>query len=100
MFGSRYFAGIGPKIHIRLLPSGNVITEFKNEFRSAGINQTIHRLYLEVECNINIITPYDSIGEKITNQVLMCESVIVGEIPGTFYEFNNADEKQALEIVE
>lgn len=65
-----------------------------------GINQTLHRLYLEVTCNVNIITPYDSVGASITNQVLMCESVIVGRIPGTFYEFNNSDDKQALEIVE
>ena len=77
-----------------------MVTEFKSEFKSTGINQTIHRLYLEVECNVNIITPYDKIGASIVNQVLMCESVIVGRIPGTYYEFNNSDGMQALEIVE
>ena len=49
---------------------------------------------------MNIITPYDSIETSITNQVLMCESIVVGEIPGTYYEFNNADEKMGIEIVE
>ncbi len=92
--------GSGPNIHIKLIPSGNVITDFKSEFKSAGINQTLHRLYLEVECNVNIITPYDNIGASIVNQVLMCESIIVGQIPGTFYEFNNSDSKQAIEVVE
>ena len=82
------------------MPAGNVTTELKSEFRSCGINQTIHRLYLEVECKISIITPYDIFEDSIINQVLMCESVIVGQIPGTYYEFNNADENQALEIVE
>ena len=99
-FGTKLLSGIGPNIHIKLLPSGNVITEFKSEFKSAGINQTIHRLYLNVTCNIKIVTPYDSVDETIINQVLMCESVIVGNIPGTFYEFNNTNDKQALEIVE
>ena len=99
-FGSKVLSGIGPNIHIKILPTGNVITEVKSEFKSAGINQTIHRLYLNVTCNIKIVTPYDSIDETITNQVLMCESIIVGKIPGTFYEFNNADSNQALEIVE
>lgn len=35
MFGSKYLAGWGPKISIKLLPAGNVITEFKSEFREA-----------------------------------------------------------------
>ena len=73
-----------------MIPAGNVITEFKSEFKSEGINQTLHRLSLEVECNVNIITPSDNIGASVVNQVLMCESVIVGKIPGTFYEFNNS----------
>lgn len=35
IFGSKYLAGFGPKISIKLLPAGNVITDFKSEFRSA-----------------------------------------------------------------
>ena len=34
MFGSKYLAGFGPKINIKLLPAGNVITEFKSEFKA------------------------------------------------------------------
>jgi len=98
--GSKFLAGMGPKIKIKVLPAGNVETEFKSEFRAEGINQTIHRLYLEVVCRLDILTPYDKIGAEIENQVLMCESVVVGEIPGTYYEFSNASGKEALEIVE
>ena len=35
ILGSKYLAGFGPKINIKLLPAGNVITEFKSEFKSA-----------------------------------------------------------------
>lgn len=33
--GSKYLAGFGPKVNVKLLPAGNVITEFKSEFRAA-----------------------------------------------------------------
>jgi len=54
-----------------------------------GINQTIHRLYLDVICKVSIVTPYDIIETEITNQVLMGESVIVGDIPQTYLNLEN-----------
>ena len=79
--GLKYLSGFGPKIGIRIYPIGSVITDFKSEFESAGINQTIHRLYLDVTCKVTIVTPYDKIEADILNQVLMTELVIVGNIP-------------------
>ena len=49
-----------------------------------GINQTIHRIYLVATCKVSIVTPYNIIETEITNQVLMGESVIVGDIPQTY----------------
>ena len=50
-----------------------------------GINQTIHRIYLNVTCKVNILTPFKDMEEEIINQVLLLENVIVGRIPETYY---------------
>lgn len=42
-----------------------------------GINQTIHRLYLDVSCEVSILTPYDTIEDTISNEVVLIENVIV-----------------------
>ena len=68
-----------------MLTDGTVETDLKSEFKEAGINQTLHRIYLEVKCNVNILTPYNTIKETIVNQVLLVEGVIIGNIPSTYY---------------
>lgn len=92
-FGIKYIAGIGPRIEVKLLPAGNVITDFRSSFESVGINQTIHRIYLKVTSKVSIISGYDIIQEDITNQVLMAETVIVGKIPESYYNLST-DELQ------
>lgn len=97
--GLKYLSGFGPKIGIRIYPIGSVITDFKSEFESAGINQTIHRLYLDVTCKVTIVTPYDKIEADILNQVLMTELVIVGNIPETYYNLEGMTNSDAMKII-
>lgn len=84
LLGNQYFAGMGPNIKIKIISVGDIKTEMKTEFKSAGINQTMHRIYLEIECNISILTSYKTINRAIKNQVLLVETVIVGDVPETY----------------
>lgn len=66
-----------------------------------GINQTIHRIYLNVTCKVNILTPFKDMEEEIINQVLLLENVIVGRIPETYYNLEGLNgSSEALEIIE
>lgn len=98
--GSKLLAGRGPDVEIKMVSVGTVETDLKSEFESAGINQTIHRIYLEVKCKVVILTPFNSIEEEIANQVLLTESVIVGNIPSTYYNLEGLNKNEALEIVD
>jgi sporulation protein YunB len=89
--GAKIFAGRGPNIKIKIETSGSIDTDLKSEFETAGINQTVHRLYLEVECNVVILTPFKTIEDKIVNQVLLSEAVIVGTTPNTYYNVEIKD---------
>lgn len=82
--GSKIFSGIGPKIKFKVASAGEVETNFRSEFKEAGINQTLHRLYLEVTCKVSILTPFNTIQREITNQVVVAENIIVGTIPNTY----------------
>lgn len=85
VFGNKLLANLGPELKIKIENIGNVTTKLESEFSSQGINQTLHRIYLNLECEVTILTPYDSINEKIDNQVLIAESVIIGNIPASYY---------------
>lgn len=88
-------------VKIRISTIGNVETDLRSEFISQGINQTLHKVYLQVECGVDILTPFDNISSKIANQVLLMENVIVGNIPSTYYNLEGLDGKNdALELIE
>ena len=95
------FYNVGPKIPIKLTSTGVVTTDFKSEFANSGINQTIHRIYLYTVCKVNIVTPLKTISNKISNEVLVAETVIVGPIPDSYYNLEGlTSEKDAMELIE
>lgn len=98
--GSKLLSGRGPRIEIKMSTIGNLDTDLRSEFTSAGINQTLHKMYLQVECIVAVLTPFHTIEEKITNQVLLEEVVIVGTTPNTYYNFEGMTKENAIDIVE
>ena len=98
--GIKILSGTGPDMNIKLSSTGEVATDLRSEFVSQGINQTIHRIYLQIDCTVNILTPFKTIEESISNQVLLAENVIIGQIPSTYYNFEGTDSDQSkLEII-
>ena len=100
MTGLKILSGLGPSIPINLQTSGSVETKVRSEFQSTGINQTIHRIYLDITCNVNILTPYNVVEESINNEVILIENVIVGLVPSTYYNLEGIDKSNLIDIVE
>ena len=98
--GSKLLSGRGPGVPIRISSIGNVETDLRSEFSAQGINQTLHRVYLQVDCEVSILTPYNTITKKISNQVLLIENVIVGRVPSSYYNLEGIDSNNALDIIE
>ncbi|MBR0428130.1 MAG: sporulation protein YunB [Clostridia bacterium] len=99
--GVRFLSGFGPRITLRISSSGIVDTDLRSEFISQGVNQTMHRVYLDIKTNVNILTSFKTIQKTIENQVLIAENVIVGDIPNTYYNFEGTNgEDEALRLIE
>ena len=98
--GVKLLAGRGPGIKIRISTVGNVETDLRSEFIAQGINQTLHRIYLQVKCEVSILTPFKDITKDITNQVLILENVIIGTVPNTYYNIEGIGTNDALEFIE
>ena len=94
--GMRIFAGAGPKIPVRLSTIGNIETDLKSEFISQGVNQTKHKVYMEVKTTVDILTPVSRTERSVKNQILIAENVIVGDIPSTYYNLNGINNQEDL----
>lgn len=81
---SQLLAAYGPKIHVTLVPIGTVKVKVIDDFQQAGINQTRHRLFLNVTGKVKIIIPLVSDYIEVSSQVPIAETIIVGEVPQTF----------------
>lgn len=84
--GIEALAGFGQPINLKIIPISNVECRFVSKFKEAGINQTLHSLYLEIVSDISIILPSKSTNLASTIEVLICESVIVGKIPDIYLQ--------------
>lgn len=79
--GIRFLSGYGPNVRFKSVSVPRVKSEFVSEFLSSGINQTLHSLYVKVDCEIDIIFPLDKKTVQCSSTVLVSEAVLVGEVP-------------------
>ncbi len=87
--GLALLTGFGPDVSIKIVPIGTANCDFVSSFVSAGINQTIHRIYIDVYADINVITPIADPTISVKAEVLVCENLIVGKIPDTYLNVGN-----------
>lgn len=93
---------VGPQFDIELETAGRIISDVKSEFESVGINQTLHKIYLNLNANIGILTPYANFTRDFNTTVLLTQAIIVGDVPETYYEFNgknSSDEETVIETI-
>lgn len=79
--GIRLISGFGAKVRMKVISVASVKCDFISEFAQAGINQTRHSLYLNINCVVNVVTKTKTkkINDKIT--VLVFDNLIVGKVP-------------------
>lgn len=83
------YYNLGPKITIEMEPLGNIESSYESVFESAGINQTRHKIYLNVKAKIKIIIPMYTKEFDVDAQIPLSETIIVGEIPDAAIQLND-----------
>jgi len=83
IFKNNILAYFGPSITIKMQPIGQIETKYVSEFEQAGINQTRHKIYVQVKTRVRVIIPLKSNDIEVNNEVAVAETIIVGKIPDT-----------------
>ncbi len=81
LIAGELLSGRGPEIDLRLIPYGSVVVDIENEFTSAGINQTLHRIILNVNTGVSIMMPVSNVSTNVVTSICVAETVIVGRVP-------------------
>lgn len=90
--GIPFFSAMGPRVQVRILPVSAVTAAFSTEFESAGINQSRHKIYLSLETTVRLVIPTGAREVRVNSQVLIAESIIVGDVPQSYVEVPDMDD--------
>ena len=82
--GISLLMGRGPSVPIRIIMLTSSRVEFNNSIVTAGINQTKHQINLEVIVDIDILIPWATESTQVMTEVLIADTIIVGQVPDTY----------------
>lgn len=100
IIGGQLLSGRGPAVSVKFEPVGSVTTDFKTEFEDAGINQTRHKIYLILNSSVRIIIGNASQTVEISSQVLISETIIIGDVPQSYMRFESKEGRLNLLPIE
>lgn len=84
--GVDLFSAWGPKLPIQVISVASADGTYRNDFTSAGINQTLHRVLLDITVAARILLPGGIVETQIATPVCVAETVIIGQVPQTFLQ--------------
>ncbi len=86
LFLPEFLSGKGPAIPVHILSIRNSDATFESAFSQAGINQTLHQLTMIVSVDVAVLVLGETSSFTISSEVVVAETVIVGEVPTTFLQ--------------
>lgn len=84
VLGSSILSQVGPSFELRIIPLSSAKVNYKTEFEGAGVNQTRHQIYLQVDCTAKILAPFTPKEVILHSQVLVAETLVVGDVPQSY----------------
>lgn len=83
-FGLDSLSGYGKTIYYKILNFNSVNCSFESQFDGVGINQTLHKIYCNIECAVNINFYSNNQTIKVKAPILITESVVIGKVPEVY----------------
>ena len=81
-----FLSGRGPVIPVRILSIRNSDATFHSQFTEAGINQTLQQLTMDISVDVAILVLGGTDIFTVSSQVVVAETIIVGQVPDTFLQ--------------
>jgi len=89
--GFALFSGRGMPIKLSASPVAIIASSFDSQFINVGINNTLHKIYLNIKARVDMNLPIKKQTINVSQQVLLCESVIVGKVPNVYFNSGVGD---------
>ena len=82
--GVTLLSNVGPKITFTYFLTASVHSDLKSDFLSGGINQTVHRIELEIEADFILTCLGHDNKMPFSTNFEIAETVIAGDVPNAY----------------
>lgn len=89
--GLQLLHGKGFDVGMTVSPMGYAKTRVISEFTEAGINQTRHRILIEISVTADAIIPGYSTEVNVVTNIVAAETIIVGRVPDAYTHVVSSD---------
>lgn len=89
--GLQLLHGKGACIGMTMHPIGSAVTTIISEFSDAGINQTRHRIIIEISAGADAVIPGYSTRVEVKTSVVAAETIIIGRVPDAYTHVVSGD---------
>lgn len=80
----------GPTIPITIIPQGTAYVNIDWSFEEAGINQTLHVIYIDIRADVRVVIPFSTTITRVTTRVPIAYALYIGNVPQFYYNGNGA----------
>ena len=84
LLGIQLLHGKGFSVGMTVQPMGFATASIISEFSDAGLNQTLHRIVIEIKAEVDAIIPGFSTRVPVKTTIVAAETVIVGRVPNAY----------------
>lgn len=84
LLGIQLLHGRGFTVGMTVEPIGYATTTIISEFTDAGINQTLHRIVIEISADVDALIPGYQTRVPVKTSIIAAETVIVGRVPDAY----------------
>lgn len=84
--GWMLFSGLGPKLRVSIDSVGDVVAEVRNQFDSAGINQTHHQVLMDLSVTVHLFIPGEVTSVTVDTTMCLAETILIGTVPNSYLQ--------------
>ncbi len=89
--GLQMLNGKGFELGMSLMPMGHSSTRIISEFTETGINQTRHRIIIEISVMVEAVVPGYATEVAVKTSIIAAETIIVGKVPEAYTHVVSGD---------
>lgn len=79
-----FLENLGPKVPLKLMLDGNVITALDTNVKEYGYNSALIEISVKIEANSEVVLPFKSKKEKIINTIPVSIKIVQGNVNSIF----------------